>query len=82
MQKLCQSEETVEFETPDGGTLTYGPCKKHGWFMMMVHCPTSDVHAIAESILEAAKRIGGQHGNPGARKTPRAGDGPPKDSKE
>jgi hypothetical protein len=74
MHKVCQTEDTVEFTTPDGGSLTYGSCRRHGYFMAMVHCPTADVRRIASALLEAVEaaehKRGGQQGNQGAGKTP------------
>lgn len=71
MTKVCQSEGTIEFETPSGGTLVYGPCRRHGWFMAMIHCSPADVKQLAVSLLEAAENAearGGQHGNQDAGK--------------
>jgi hypothetical protein len=54
MKRLCQTDQTEEFCTPDGGTLVYGSCKKHDFFMATIHCSAADIRKIAESLLEAA----------------------------
>jgi hypothetical protein len=55
MQRLCQTQESTEVETPGGGSFVYGPCKKHDFFMALIHAPISDVRLIAESLLEAVQ---------------------------
>jgi len=54
MKRLCQAADVAEYHTPDGGTLAYGSCKKHGYFMAMIHCSTADVRNLAKALLEAA----------------------------
>jgi len=57
MQQLCGTDEITEFNTPAGGKLVYGSCKKHDFFIAMIHCPTTDVRAFAESLLEAVSNM-------------------------
>jgi hypothetical protein len=71
LTKVCETHGPVEFQTPQGGTLAYGSCRRHGWFMAMMHCPVSDIRSFAESLLEAAdvaEAKSGQHGKPSATK--------------
>jgi len=68
LTKVCETEPAGEYQTPQGGTLAYGPCRRHGWFMAMVHCPTADIRKLAEALLEAVDAAE-KHGNKDAGKT-------------
>lgn len=64
MTRVCQTSTPVEYSTPGGGTLTYGSCHRHSWFMAMIHCPPKDIRLLAHALLEAVDHAEGKTREP------------------
>lgn len=64
INRVCRTQSTVEYETPGGGLLTYGSCRRHKWFMAMIHCPPKDIRLLAHALLDAVDHAEGKTREP------------------